>query len=96
MDEKKEEILNEELESYLKLSFTKLGSVEFGLEVQNVSPMQLLAASKYLEIMGTQQLLQMQAEAQQRVLQQQARSRIARPNELSPQDVTTLRGTLNK
>ena len=85
-----------EAESYLKVTFSSPTSIEFGFEVNNISPLQLLALSQYFEFLGKSQLSAMQYEMQQKAMQEQMRNRIARPGELTPRDATTLKSTLSK
>lgn len=77
----KEEQQEEKTESYLVIKFDSPGSAIFSLESDNVSPVQMLALSQYLEWFGKVQLQSQYLESVQRKMEKQSREGIAIPGQ---------------
>lgn len=76
-----EENKQQEPKVFIHIEFTQPNSTEFSVVSNAISPLQLLMLSQYFEFMGKSSLSQMQAQAYQRALEEQARNKIVKPGE---------------
>lgn len=70
-------------ESYLAIVFAGINSVAFSLQVNNVSPLQMLAVAAYLETKAKSSLLL----EEQRRAEQEAQKQIVKPSLVLPGDL---------
>jgi hypothetical protein len=62
-------------DSYIIIRFSEFGSVIMGSKLENVTPLQIIAAASYLEVMGKNRLLMEEVERSER----EAQSKLAVP-----------------
>lgn len=67
MKENENESIKEEAppESFIQIVFVAPGSVVFNMQVGQVTPLQILAIAKYLELEGENALIQQKRQAEQ-------------------------------
>lgn len=69
-----------EIKSYILIRFSDVGSVQFSLDLEGVTPLQMLAIASFLELRGKNELIRLE---NQRV-EEEAQKSIARPKLVMP------------